>query len=29
LPLKKKIPPMKLQTLKNRNSEIYQILQKL
>ena len=25
----KKIPPMKLQTLKNRNSEIYQILQKL
>ena len=25
----KKIPPMKLETLKNRNSEIYQILQKL
>ena len=25
----KKIPPMKLQTLKNRNLEIYQILQKL
>ena len=26
---RKKIPPMKLETLKNRNSEIYQILQKL
>jgi uncharacterized lipoprotein YehR (DUF1307 family) len=25
----KKIPPMKLETLRNRNSEIYQILQKL
>ena len=25
----KKIPPMKFETLKNRNSEIYQILQKL
>ncbi len=25
----KKIPPMQLETLKNRNSEIYQILQKL